>query len=267
MVDWLIAYACGEDPFAAKPLTTTTELGFFYATTSIKNSLHSIMEKGTSGIYGISGLRGVGKTSTLHYIGGEFRRKGDIVVGIRAVEDVGVKISPESLAMNLIGSILEDLVKEIYENYNDVYRKNQKFFEAIIKQIGYEEIENRLFPIRVGNKEYDLQRKFVNQSIKILNDESYSITILIDNLDKFMTEKNKNLLREFLSGPFAQSFFEEITLGSRVKIFISLSSEIYDFLKSGNEKWQGLNYLASTIELHPLKDIEAFEKRIFHQSK
>lgn len=258
MVKWLELYNCNEDPFAIKPLTTTADMEFYHKTQDIKDHIISILDKRNPGIYGITGMRGIGKTSTLYYIGDNLSKKNEIIVSIRIIQNVGVEISPKILSATIIHELLESLIKLIFRRYTSIFLKYEKLFYEAMIQLGMEKIEDRLIILYTPKKDLELQKKYIIEIICILRDNNYKTSILIDNLDKFQTIANQHILREFLSGPFTQSFFEEITSYDS-KIFLTLSSEVYDYIKSGSKSWEGLNYLTSTIELNNLKDMEAID--------
>jgi hypothetical protein len=258
MVKWLKIYNCNEDPFTIKPLTTSSDMTFYYKTQNVKDHLTTILDKRNPGLYGITGMRGVGKTSTLYFVRDSLTKKKEIVLGIRIIENVGVQTTPKILSSTIIHELLESLVKLIFREFITIFEKYEKFFTEVLNQVGMEKIEDRLIILYPPKKDIELQKKFIIEIISLLKDKGFKTTVLIDNLDKFQTKANQKILREFFSGPFTQSFFEEI-ISYDGKIFLTLSSEIYDYIKSGSKDWEGLNYLTSTVEINLLKDIEAIE--------
>jgi len=266
MANWLNWYNCKENPFTVKALTTDKDLVYYCTTSGIKDILNLIIERRDAGIYGVSGIRGIGKTSTLYYIGKKLKDKGEIVIDFRVIENTNEKIANKTLILNILGEMLEKLTYEIYYYHNGIYKKYEKFFSNVLKQLGLEIIDERLMPVDARKQDDGLQRRFIIEILDLLSDKGFRVTFIIDNLDKFLTQKNQRILRDFLCGPFAQSFFEDI-VNKNGKIFLALSSEIYDYLKSGSSKWESLNYLTSTVELSRLKDIEAYDVLQFRFKK
>jgi len=258
MQDWLTFYSLKNDPFVASPIVFGPDMNLFFKTRSIISSIDPFIQqlrRSPPSIRVLIGKRGMGKTTTLHYIDRKAKESGFMTLFIRFSDEPKLKITQENLLNQLVGEISRKLVKTIYDHKGgEIYKKYHKFFEKINDGLSLIEVENKL--LEVGDVKKDVSTTYIHSIMEIIESEGIRILVLIDNLDKYDSEETISVLLKFLAFPSIQSLFETITEKGGV-VILSLSQILYEKMR---EDIRGsYSYLSDEFFLKTLLPNEAKE--------
>ncbi len=209
-MDWLKFYCLKGEPFGPQPLRWPDEFqNVFVLTEIIKTEVDPIISTITDSeryLYLISGERGAGKSTLMHYIINEIDKVGNIL-------PVDVSLNKKSykgddpgyaLQVDLTYAIAKKTIDKIMNKYEILSKSNYKLFE---------EYRRRL--TSVGSN-LDVPGDILQKIFSLLSQEKIVPIIFIDNLDKI---DQKEALH-FLKLPYAQSLFENFFFRNRVRIFL-----------------------------------------------
>lgn len=209
-MDWLKFYGLKGEPFGAQPLRWPDEFqNVFVLTEIIKIEVDPIIStivESERYLYLISGERGAGKSTLMHYIINEIDKVENIL-------PVDVSLNKKSykgedpgyaLQVDLIYEIAKKTIDAITNKYESLSKSNYKLFEEYGQKL------------TVGGTNLDIPGSILQKVFSILNQEKIVPIVFIDNLDKI---DQKEALY-FLKLPYAQSLFENFFFRNRVRIFL-----------------------------------------------
>ncbi len=197
-----------------------------------------------------TGLRGVGKSTILQYIVNICRKKGiiSVYVGLSSyVVPSGIEPVYE-LAQQIMKSIIQKLIMEIYMNENKLFQKHDKPFINWGKRVGlsYNSIDG-FYLDPSYQYQFSILRDVLFGIIGLVNKNNMRILIAIDNLDKL----NSAIVIEFLKS-MAQPLLEEL-INSGVSVLIASDPKTAENIENDVD----LSYLGSSIKIKPLSPPEA----------
>lgn len=252
-MSWYEWFGFSSDPFIVTPLQSDEDFDkLFVKTDSFGKDLSYILSQVTSEPFLLltTGIRGVGKSTILQYIVNICRKKGiiSVYVGLSSyIVPSGIEPVYE-LAQQIMKSVIQKLIMEIYINENKLFQKHDKPFINWGKRVGlsYDSLEG--FYIDPSYQyQFNVLRDVLFGIIGFVNKDKKRILIAIDNLDKLGTA----IVIEFLKS-MAQPLLEELNK-SGVSVLIASDPETAENI----ERDVDLSYLGSSIEIKPLSPPEA----------
>lgn len=240
-MDWLKFYGLKGEPFGAQPLRWPNEFqNVFVLTEIIKTEVEPIISTIVDSeryLYLISGERGAGKSTLMHYIINEMDKVENIL-------PVDVSLNKKSYKGDDPGYALQvDLTYEIAKKTIDAITNK---YESLSK-INYDIFNKNKQILSAGGSNLDIPGDILQKVFNILNQKKIVPIIFIDNLDKI--EQKEALY--FLRLPYAQSLFENFFFRNGVRIFLVADQNWLKELEHPD-----FSYLGKPISIKPLNFAE-----------
>ena len=250
--DWIAYFGLKGDPFGTRYLETGKEFqSLFVRTREIASKIDPIADSFVESeprIYVIGGPRGVGKSTTLHYLGERLSKEKTVLQSfILDTPDLsGLRDPVYGIGANALYQIILGMVKSLSHQFPTFVDDHKGVLSRIAKYVGYD-IENRIeIPyeeprepsfgtLRVGLQNLcELLRKTDNKVRSLIG---------IDNYDKL----EPNLAIDFLRSDHAQGIFE-LLQSAGASIILIAGSDWFEKIRGDPL----LNYLGTPLMLRPL---------------
>lgn len=261
-MDWLEWFGFERDPFWDRPLETVDELDrFLILTPSARESIAKLVgnAKASPSVLIVVGERGGGKTTLTHYAESLAQKASllPVYVALHLGGTEGVAMPSVELTRDIMASCSIRAMQSLKEAVPDLFGRYKDRLISWARYMGYtfQEPEGFLPDVSTGVGIDDL-RKMTLGLIGLLSTNGVRLFLVIDNLDRI----GDAFLLQFLRGPFAQTFFQEIPrAGGTVLLAIkpSIATEV------GRDRDLGyLNNPISCEKLSPNQAVELLQKRM-----
>lgn len=252
--DWISSFSLKGDPFGTRYLETGSEFqSLFVKTQEIISTIDPMADKFVESeprVFVIGGERGVGKSTTLHYLGERLSKEKTVLQSfmLDTPDLTGLRDPIHGIGTNALYQIIRGLVKSLSSQFPGIVDEHMGTLSRVAKDVGYD-IENQV-EVPYGESTYGTLRVRLQNLCDVLRYKKVRSLIGVDNYDKL----GSDLAIDFLRSNYAQGIFE-LLLRAGASIVLIAGSDWF-------QKIQGdrlLNYLGTPLTLRPLNYDECKE--------
>ena len=213
----------------------------------------------------VLGERGVGKSTFMYYTMSLAEKSNALSVYV-GLDHLGLEVSSKPVTFIVETFLYEfgsNLLESALKQKQDFFNFNKTSLSSLAHYLGLTFSESEGFlpsgkPFQLDL--FELKRHLL-PVLKLLKNAEIPVVLSIDNLDKV---SKMDILEDFFTAPFAQSFFDELKKGG-VSILVAMTNQFEPTTKKNSN----LKYLSQTTilpSLSPPQSIELLTKRIKYYS-
>lgn len=263
-MDWCERFGFQFDPFFDKPLESDSEMEKWLVIQKNMEERITPLIRQMSHMPFLSlivGDRGVGK-STFMYYSMNLAKKSNylpVYVGLDHIQLETSRRPTYYVTENLLYGFGARLLDSLHDLKPSFFSENRNSLYNLARYLGldYQESEGFIPNGKPYHFEFFDVKRYVLVTLNLLKRSKIPILLSIDNLDKVTKQQ---ILEDFFSAPFAQTFFEDLKSGG-VSILIAIGPPF----SKVRERKSSLKYLSQAVFIDafsPTQAAELLTKRI-----